>query len=270
MIVDGSRWGIALRSETEGNSTSNRNLVKHNHIRRMGQQTKDFGGLSFIGYEGVPDADTVVQYNCVTDNIGVFSKVAEGVMSPYMNYGIYMDNEASGYYLYGNVLKHSVTANLFYREGRHIVAENNILANARDTGGGGQIAFKAKSGWTENISFVSNIVYWHDMGDHNLELIYDSSGVSDFMPESNYFTKVDHNTYWVQGGNKTADFLRNNELSPLGNWLNWTAAGYDANSEITDPLFMNPHIDDYRFGSKLPCFSNGIPRAPALRNEIVN
>ena len=87
-------------------------------------------------------------------------------------------------------------------------------------------------------------------------------GASDFMPESNYFTKVDHNTYWVQGGNKTADFLRNNKLSPLGNWLNWTAAGYDANSEITDPLFMNPHLDDYSLDPNSPVFKTGFEELP--------
>merc|ERR1719178_305530 len=98
----------------------------------MGQQTKDFGGLSFIGYDGVPDARTTVQFNCVRDNIGVHSSASMGILSPYMNYGVYLDNEASGFYVHGNVFKHAVTANVFFHEGRNNVVTNNVLADARN------------------------------------------------------------------------------------------------------------------------------------------
>ena len=252
VITEGSRWGIAIRSESFENASSVQNLVEFNKISYMGQQTKDFGGLSFIGYDGVADAETTVQFNCVRDNVGVHSSAAMGIESPYMNYGIYLDNEASGYAIYGNVLKHSVTANLFFHEGRHNVVSNNVLADARNNGplgkssSGGQVAFKKKNGWTQNITFEQNIVLWFN-NSHTDVLLYDSSGASDFDDRSFY---IDRNLYWCVGAEVQDKFLTNNDLTPRGNWLNWTAAGYDHDSHITDPLFLDPSGGDYSFSTE--------------------
>jgi len=250
VITEGSRWGIAIRSNSYDNATAFENVVEFNKISYMGQQTKDFGGLSFIGYEGVPDVHTTVQFNCVRDNIGVHSSASMGILSPYMNYGIYLDNEASGYFVYGNVFKHAVTANVFFHEGRHNVVTNNVLADARNNGpidekskDGGQVAFKSKSGWTENITFMQNIILWYN-DSHNDVLMYDTSGEDDFEDKQFY---IDHNLYWCVGASVKDKFLTNNDLTPMGNWLNWTGSGYDHHSYLTDPLFSDPAAGDYSF-----------------------
>ena len=149
------------------------------------------------------------------------------------------------------MLKHSVTANIFFHEGRHNVVMNNVLADARNNGpdgssSGGQVAFKAKSGWTQNVTFMQNIVVWFNSS-HTDVLMYDSSGESDFDDRKFFINK---NLYWCVGAEVQDKFLTNNDLTPMGNWLNWTAAGYDHESYITDPLFSDPGAGDYSFSSE--------------------
>ena len=72
------------------------------------------------------------------DNISKIAEVGydyvgisiDGLETPFLNYGIYLDNEASGFIIEGNLVASSVTANLFFHLGRDNQVTNNVFVNA--------------------------------------------------------------------------------------------------------------------------------------------
>lgn len=252
-IEQSARWGIAIRSEEQANATSVDNLVEFNKLKTLGQSTKDFGGLSFIGYFGVPDADTTVRFNCVRETIGVYSKISGGeplMESPYDSYGVYLDNEASGYYVTGNIIAKTVESGIFVHLGRHNRIDNNIFAFSS----GYQIDAKGSSGWTVNNSFLHNIVIYRASSDG--QLIYSSNF------KKKYFSPVDWNTYYNLNSTFEKSFLENGDLTPKGNWSTWRNDGFDAHSVVADPLFMDALRGDFRLRDNSPAFDLGFNALP--------
>ena len=75
-IVGSPRWGIAVRSESDGATPadSQRNTIERNRLRMLGQGTRDLGGISLIGYVGGPNTGTRIAHNCVRDVLGVYAE----------------------------------------------------------------------------------------------------------------------------------------------------------------------------------------------------
>ena len=111
--------GIHVRSQkgydASGNigwSSSARTRIVANRIEHAGESSTDFGGLSVIAYASAPSENSTIAFNGVRDVYGAKSFIAAGadgeargqLISPYMSFGVYLDNEASGYTLHANVI----------------------------------------------------------------------------------------------------------------------------------------------------------------------
>jgi hypothetical protein len=58
------------------------------------------------------------------------------------------------------------------------------------------------------------------------------------------------------------DDLRLTECEPLDEWTSWQAAGWDKNSLIADPLFVDWKNDDFRLKPESPAFKLGFEAIP--------
>jgi hypothetical protein len=66
-------------------------------------------------------------------------------------------------------------------------------------------------------------------------------------------SECDGNLYWQVG----ADLAADPKLTPKGTLAQWQAAGYDKNSVVADPLFVDPAKDDYRLKPESPALKLG-------------
>ena len=105
MISYSPRWGIAIRSEETSYSLSSNNLVELNHVHHTGLATSDLGAISVIAWLGSPDVNSTIRHNCVRNVLGM--NAIDGVMvQGYDARGLYLDNEASGYLVEGNIFRY--------------------------------------------------------------------------------------------------------------------------------------------------------------------
>jgi hypothetical protein len=65
--------------------------------------------------------------------------------------------------------------------------------------------------------------------------------------------------YWHTRG---VDFLRSPLFSPEGPLPQWQAAGFDQNSLVADPLFVDPSNGDYRLMDGSPAYALGFQDIP--------
>ena len=95
-------------------------------IENLGEKTRDLGGLSFIG-DGI--TNTIVKNNCVKNVIGFDTNPNGTILTPFFNWGIYLDNDASGFLVEGNVVNTNVNGGVFFHGGKDNMVRNNIFIN---------------------------------------------------------------------------------------------------------------------------------------------
>ena len=243
VIADVPRWAIHMRSEsTGGPSDSMRNTIERNRVRGAGKATKDFGAISVIGYEGSPLTGTRIVHNCVRDAVGVVGENDGSLRIGYEGFSLYLDNEASGYEVYGNVFNHASQSNIFMHLGRGNRVWNNVLANSTAAAGvGAPLQVEGISGVTMNNTFSRNIVAQRRTS--ALALVY-SVGTfeEDYLPpkyvRKNLYYPVDHRPDDGPPGSPP-HWWTESSLTPYGNWSMWRNHGYDRESVIGDPLFVD-------------------------------
>ena len=249
-IENSSRWGIAIRSNAAEGARSTNNTVIGNRLRYLGLTTKDFGGISLIAYPGASADDSMILNNRVVDVIGAWSSWIEGrpkLTSPFMSFGIYLDNEASGYAVRGNVVARTEAASIFYHNGFGNTVENNVFFGATNSNTTtGVLMLQALGNFTRANVFRRNIVV-----------------CSSKVPEGRLWNKAqfkptalasaDSNVYWASDDES---FFGNRNLTALGNWSSWTSA-YDSSSMIGDPLFVDAAHDDFCLSLDSPAFGLG-------------
>lgn len=254
-IEDTSRWAVMMRS-TE-NATTNNNLIEYNTMTRIGDQTKDFGAVDFIGYDGMADANTVLRYNCIKHVIGVYSDT-DGVETPYMNFGVYLDTGASGFVLHGNVIRDTVRASMFVHYGKNNNITNNIMVNANNAdGSGGQVMWKGIEDNTRNNVFERNVIFYDRTSTNCLWYAKDSDPTWD---ES--WATSDHNLVWCKNETAWSHYYNNSDLTPVGSWSKWQAYGNDQNSKVENPLFVDAQAGNWLFQADSPAWGLGIIDLP--------
>eukprot|EP00943_MAST-04B_sp_MAST-4B-sp1_P008703 g8703.t1 len=262
-ISNCSRWGIAIRSNSGIHGLSIHNIVELNHLENMGTKTRDFGGLSFIG-DGI--THSIVRNNCVKNVIGYDTDLNGTILTPFFNWGIYLDNDASGFIVEGNVVNTNVNGGIFFHGGKNNIVQNNIFVNCSnnfpkkghygfynagqsDVGTfGNHVAF--------NNTYFNNIIWYTN---NRSKLI---SGKSPFN-STLYKYKSDYNIFYSP--RFQIDAVKDVDLTPVGvgNWKAWVNAGYDLHSKLNvDPMFMNPYLNDFRLDINSPAFKLGWKKIP--------
>lgn len=206
------------------------NIIEYNHVYNIGRGVlSDMGGIYTLGIQH----GTVVRNNCF-HHIYAYS---------YGGWGLYTDEGSYDIVMENNIV-YDCKQNAFHQHyGRENVIRNNILAFGRQ----GQIALTRPEAGHRAFTIERNIVYsdtgytfhgnWHDREEF----------------------EFDYNCYWDASGTEM--------VFPDGQTFEeWQAEGFDENSIIADPMFVDPANRDFRLKSGSPALKLGFK--PIDRSEI--
>lgn len=188
-------------------SPAKRNKILYNHIHHIG-----WGVLSDMSgvYTLGPSEGTEVSNNHI-HHIYAYD---------YGGWGLYTDEGSSNILMENNLVHHSKTGGFHQHYGRENIIRNNIFAFSK--------MYQVQATRVEDhlsFTFSNNMV------------LYDE-GVLYQGPWAKMNVDIDHNLYWNLNGD--VEFLGKNFKS-------WQKNGYDKQSLIEDPKFVNPQLGDFQF-----------------------
>jgi len=149
----------------------------------------------------------------------------------YGGWGLYTDEGSSGIVLENNIVYNTKTGSFHQHYGRENIVRNNVLAFSNE----GQIQ-RTREEDHLSFTFERNIVYFN-----NGRLL------SSNWKNGRYV--MNHNVYWDTSSP---------EIAFAGmTFAQWQAKGFDKNSVIADPLFIDPLRFDFRLKPDSPAFKVG-------------
>ncbi|TLD71257.1 right-handed parallel beta-helix repeat-containing protein [Phragmitibacter flavus] len=128
--------------------SGNNLTIDYNHLHHTVQETQDGGAVYTGGRDWISSRGTSLRYNLIHDTIGV-GQGKDGLHWPHFTWGIYMDDNAAGLDIIGNIVARSARASLHLHNGRDHLIENNLFVD----GGERQIEF---NGWNKDHRFFDN------------------------------------------------------------------------------------------------------------------
>ncbi len=140
LIHDGPRMGIQF--------SGNNLLIELNRIRHVNLETEDTGAVYTGGRDWISSRGTVIRHNYFHDILG-FGRHGRQWVSPYFAWGVYLDDNAGGVDVVGNIVVRAFRAGLHLHNGRDNLIENNIFVDGKQQ----QIEF---SGWTDQHRYWTN------------------------------------------------------------------------------------------------------------------
>jgi parallel beta helix pectate lyase-like protein/glycosyl hydrolase family 141 len=195
-----------------------RNQIRFNHVHHLGQWIlSDMGGIYTLG----PSEGTVVSDNIFHD---IYAH-------SYGGWGLYTDEGSTGIIMENNLVYNTKTGSFHQHYGKENVIRNNILAMS--------LNHQVQASRVEDhlsFTFDRNIVYWKT--GPLLAGVWDRIRI-----------KMDNNCYFNAAG-KGITFGRMDIKT-------WRDKGYDKNSLIADPLFVDPDNHDYRLKPNSPALKLG-------------
>ncbi len=196
------------------------NIVEFNDIHDIGQgMLSDMGGIYTLG----PQPGTIIRSN----------KVHDVKSSVYGGWGLYAD-QGSSYILWdGNLVYNTSSEGFFLHFGQENIVRNNLFAF-------GNFAQLRREVAQTNLCliFTNNIVYYNSGNLLNLA-----------WPSDNSFV-MDYNIYWDARPGASIKFV-NSTLSQ------WRQRGYDQNSVIADPGFVDPARLNFNLSAISPAINFG-------------
>ncbi|MBP8130980.1 MAG: right-handed parallel beta-helix repeat-containing protein [Candidatus Hydrogenedentes bacterium] len=201
-------------------SSAHHNIIEYNHIHDIGKgQLGDMGGIYTLGIS----PGTVLRGNYIHDVL-CHPKL-------YGGWGLYTDEGSSGIVLENNVVVHTRTGGFHQHYGKENIVRNNIFAFSETE----QVI---RSRQEEHISFFfeNNIVYF-------------SNGRLLGSNWSNGNYRMNRNVYWDTSGA---------EIEFAGKTFDeWRAAGFDTDSQIADPLFVDLLGGNFALQAESPALALG-------------
>ena len=141
LIHDGPRMGIMF--------AGNNLVLEYNHIRHMNLETEDTGAVYTGGRDWLGSRGSVIRYNYFHDMLG-YGHDEKGVWhSPHFAWGVYLDDNAGGVDVIGNIVARCSRASIHLHNGRDNVVQNNIFVEGRLQ----QVEY---SGWTDKHRYWTN------------------------------------------------------------------------------------------------------------------
>lgn len=128
--------------------SGNNLAIEYNHIHHTVLETQDGGALYTGGRDWISSRGSTLKYNFIHDTIGV-GQGSGGLRHPHFTWGIYMDDNAGGLDIVGNIVARSARASLHLHNGRDHLIENNIFLDGMES----QVEY---SGWTADHPFFKN------------------------------------------------------------------------------------------------------------------
>ena len=284
LIHDGPRFGIQF----QGNNL----VIEYNHIRDVCLETSDTGAIYTTGRDWLGSRGSVIRYNYFHDVIG-FGQTNGKWVTPFMAWGIYLDDNTGGVDVFGNIIARCSLACLHLHNGRDNLIQNNLFIEGAEQ----QVQY---DGWTttskmwinhyptmvKGYESVADQPAWKEM--RNMQI----SPAQSILPNGmtmignrffcNIFTYLnpkaclysmsnvpfDHNIFddnlIFHGGLPPVSIKPQGKpgLQPHLDWQSWQALGEDRHSVMADPLFVDPAKGDYRLRSDSPAFALGFKAIP--------
>ncbi len=282
LIHDGPRMGIMF--------SGNNLLLEYNEIRHVSLETEDTGAVYTGGRDWISSRGTVIRYNYIHDILGYGRDSRGRWLSPYFARGVYLDDNAGGVDVIGNLVVRCPTGLVMLHNARDNIIENNILVGGRDD----MVHYQ---GWTEKeprhwLDHLKTMIEGYNMvkdqpawkGMRHLDtgpeqailpdgkimannvfrrniICYDSAKAPLYRLSTVNFdhNEFDYNCVFNAGGPVTVGLA---EVDPKDQWAAWQKLGRDAHSRVADPLFHDPRRDDYRLRSLSPALKLGFKPIP--------
>lgn len=140
LIHDGPRMGIQF--------SGNNLLIEYNHIRHVNLETEDTGAVYTGGRDWISSRGSVIRHNYFHDMLGFGQKNGKWV-SPHFAWGVYLDDNAGGVDVIGNIVARCSRAGIHLHNGRDNRIVNNIFIDHAQK----QIEY---SGWTSSHRYWTN------------------------------------------------------------------------------------------------------------------
>jgi parallel beta-helix repeat protein len=226
LIHDSSRYGISLKNPGV------RNRIEYNRVLNTSLETCDTGGIEVT--QGNKDfrSGSLISHNVVGDSIGYS---ANGEKSVFMSWGIYLDSYAGGYTVTHNVTYRSNNGGVMLQGGKDNRVENNIFVDSAHT----QMCINNFANNSTGQTLQRNIFAYSDPAAMLL-----SPGRLD-----ENVIRIDRNLYFHAGKEPL--------IRGASSFSQWQKRGFDRNSLIADPCFVDPAHDNYALRPDSPAFKLG-------------
>ncbi len=278
LIHDGPRMGIFIKG--------NNHAIEYNHVRHMNLETADTGAIYAGGRDYTSPRGTVIRYNYFHDLMGYGHEDGKWA-SPHFAWGIYLDDNASGAHVYGNIVTRAQRGLIHLHNGRDNIVENNVFV-------GGKLQQVEFNGWHTTSQYwawardnlvkgyvsVAGLPAWRGvrgMTTHPLDAVLpDGLMQADNVfrrniivardPEARLYrfrdvpidhNQFDHNLVFHQNGDSLVAESKLRGVVTRQEWAQWQARGQDKHSVVADPLFVDIDKDDFRLRPGSPAFKLG-------------
>lgn len=226
-IHDISRYGISLKD------AGARNRIEFNRVLNTSLETFDTGAIEVTQQDRNFRSGSVIRNNVVGDSIGYS---ANGRHSVFMSWGIYLDSFAGGYTVTHNVAYRSSHGGVMLQGGKDNRIENNVFVDGTNS----QVYITNFADNSTGEVFERNIVYYTDPAAVLL--------VAGRLDEN--VIHMNRNIYFHAGGPEPI-------LGGCASFADWQARGFDRNSILADPLFVDAAHDNYTLRSDSPALQLG-------------
>jgi len=140
LIHDGPRMGIMF--------SGNNLVIEFNHIRHVNLETADTGAVYTGGRDWISSRGTVIRHNYFHDILGYGQENGKWV-SPHYAWGVYLDDNAGGVDVIGNIVARSIRGLVHFHNARDNRVENNIFID-------GKLQQFNANGWTPTHRYWTN------------------------------------------------------------------------------------------------------------------
>lgn len=229
LIHHTSRYGISLKT------AGSRNRIEFNRVLNTNLETYDTGGIEVTQQDRNFRSHSTISNNVVADTIGYS---ADGPKSVFLSWSIYLDSFAGGYTVTNNVCYRAANGGLMLQGGKDNRVENNIFVGGKFN----QMHLNNFSGNSTGQILQRNIFYYTDP---KAALVLGGK----LTPE---VIRADHNLYYHAGGKEPVV-----RTSGIGSFAEWKKRGFDQNSLLADPQFVDPAHDNYDLKPGSPAFKLG-------------
>ena len=273
LIHDCPRFGVLYGGNDQ--------VIEYNHIRHIDLETADTGATYSGGRDWLSPRGTVIRYNYIHDVFG-FGKHDGRWTTPHYAWGLYLDDNSAEVHVYGNIVVRALRGLLHFHCARDNLVENNVFV-------GGMLQQIEMNGWNDYSRFLDrmgpsyeehiklpawkkyegfqkgghpkdavpmggnrirrNVIYYRDpeaMLYKHRRLTYE-----DFECDENLIYHFDQPLLTGPA-----------DVPPEKQWEAWKELGFDRNSVVADPRFVDADNDDYRLQPDSPALKLGFKPIP--------
>jgi parallel beta-helix repeat protein len=226
-IHDISRYGISLKN------AGGRNRIEYNRVLNTSLETCDTGAIEVTQHDKEFRSGSTICHNVVGDSIGYS---CDGPKPVFMSWSIYLDSFAGGYTVAHNVTYRSSHGGIMLQGGKDNRVENNVFVD----GAYSQIYINNFADNSTGQTLQRNVVSYADPA-----AVLVSGGRLD-----ENVIHVDRNLYFHAGGNEPV-------VRGCASLADWRKRGFDRESIVADPRFVDPAHDNYALRPDSPAFKLG-------------